>query len=295
MINVAIIEDDRDIREGIQKYINHQPEMVCEVADESVERFLSRSLAEDYPDVFLMDIGLPGMSGLNGTALIKESHPEVDIIMLTVYTDWDRIFGALRARASGYLLKNTPLAEIKRSIEVVRSGGAAMAPQIARKVMEFFGEQKGPTREPDTLASERHLTAREGDCDRADRRSELQVDCGPDGCLSRYDPVSRQECLQKVARQLERRGHPHVPPGRRVAMTLELEHADDRPKTSSQFSLTRKRCAAAQFCRLGLPSMRLIRPCSESQANLHSPHHTAITKHRKKQTCEKVLGSVLVL
>ena len=160
MINVAIIEDDRDIREGIQKYINHQPEMICQVADESVERFLSRSLIDDYPDVFLMDIGLPGMSGLNGTALIKESHPDVDVIMLTVYTDWDRIFGALRAGASGYLLKNTPLAEIKRSIEVVRSGGAAMAPQIARKVMEFFGEQKASKREPDPSAPE-HLTTRE--------------------------------------------------------------------------------------------------------------------------------------
>ncbi len=160
MINVAIIEDDRDIREGIQKYINHQPEMICEIADESVELFLSRSSEHDYPDVFLMDIGLPGMSGVNGTALIKESHPEVDIIMLTVYTDWDRIFGALRAGASGYLLKNTPLADIKRSIEVVRSGGAAMAPQIARKVMEFFGEQKTTKHEPDAPAPE-HLTARE--------------------------------------------------------------------------------------------------------------------------------------
>jgi DNA-binding NarL/FixJ family response regulator len=160
MINVAIIEDDRDIREGIQKYISHQPEMICEIADESVERFLSRSFERDYPDVFLMDIGLPGMSGLNGTALIKDSHPEVDIIMLTVYTDWDRIFGALRAGASGYLLKNTPLADIKRSIEIVRSGGAAMAPQIARKVMEFFGGQKATKREPDASGPER-LTPRE--------------------------------------------------------------------------------------------------------------------------------------
>jgi DNA-binding NarL/FixJ family response regulator len=161
MINVAIIEDDRDIREGIQKYINHQQEMICEVADESVERFLARPLEDDYPEVFLMDIGLPGMSGLNGTALIKESHPDVDIIMLTVYTDWDRVFGALRAGASGYLLKNTPLAEIKRSIELVHSGGAAMSPQIARKVMEFFGEHAGGKREPEAAASETHLTGRE--------------------------------------------------------------------------------------------------------------------------------------
>ena len=161
MINVAIVEDDREIREGIQKYLNHQQEMICEVADESVERFLARSLEDDYPDVFLMDIGLPGMSGLSGTQLIKESHPDVDVIMLTVYTDWDRIFGALRAGASGYLLKNTPLAEIKKSIENVRSGGAAMSPQIARKVMEFFGDRPGLQRAPHEEASETHLTARE--------------------------------------------------------------------------------------------------------------------------------------
>jgi len=161
MINVAIIEDDRDIREGIQKYINHQQEMLCEVAEESVERFLARPLEDDYPDVILMDIGLPGMSGLNGTALIKESHPQVDIIMLTVYTDWDRIFGALRAGASGYLLKNTPLSEIKRSIETVRAGGAAMSPQIARKVMEFFGGHTGSRREPEAALEETRLTPRE--------------------------------------------------------------------------------------------------------------------------------------
>lgn len=161
MINVAIIEDDREIREGIQKYINHQQDMICEVADDSVERFLARPLEEDYPEVFLMDIGLPGMSGLNGTALIKESHPDVDIIMLTVYTDWDRIFGALRAGASGYLLKNTPLAEIKRSIETVRAGGAAMSPQIARKVMEYFGDRGTTQNDPEAAESETRLTARE--------------------------------------------------------------------------------------------------------------------------------------
>jgi DNA-binding NarL/FixJ family response regulator len=160
MINVAIIEDDRDIREGIQKYINHQQDMICEVADESVEHFLARPLGDDYPEVFLMDIGLPGMSGLNGTALIKESHPDVDIIMLTVYTDWDRIFSALRAGASGYLLKNTPLAEIKRSIELVRTGGAAMSPQIARKVMAYFGSE-GSRQTPPGSAEKTHLTDRE--------------------------------------------------------------------------------------------------------------------------------------
>ena len=92
----------------------------------------------EFPDVILSDIGLPGMSGIDGMRLIKEEHPETDIIMLTVYNDWQKIFNSLRAGASGYLLKNTPLTEIKKAIETVRNGGSVMSPEIARKVMEHF-------------------------------------------------------------------------------------------------------------------------------------------------------------
>lgn len=138
MINIAIVEDDDQIREGIQKYLGHQPDFLCEIAAESVEEFISRSRVGDYPDVILMDIGLPGMSGIDGMRLIKEQHPDVDIIMLTVYNDWQKIFDALRSGASGYLLKNTPLTEIKKGIETVHAGAAAMSPEIARKVLEHF-------------------------------------------------------------------------------------------------------------------------------------------------------------
>jgi DNA-binding NarL/FixJ family response regulator len=138
MITVGIVEDDDQIRDGIHKYLSHQKDFLCEIAVDSVEKFMAAVKLKEFPDVMLMDIQLPGMSGIDGMRLIKESHPDTDIIMLTVYNDWQKIFDSLCAGASGYLLKNTPLAEIKRAIESVRSGGAAMSPEIARKVMEYF-------------------------------------------------------------------------------------------------------------------------------------------------------------
>lgn len=138
MIKIGIIEDDKDIREGIQKYFNFQKDFLCDLACDSVENFFEAVKGERYPDILLMDIGLPGMSGINGMKIIKEREPDTDIIMLTVYTDWNKIFDSICAGASGYLLKNTPLSEIKRSVESVVSGGAAMSPEIARKVMQFF-------------------------------------------------------------------------------------------------------------------------------------------------------------
>ncbi len=138
MITVGIVEDDRDIRLGIQKYLSHQKDFLCEIAAESVEEFLVKANQSEFPDVILSDIGLPGMSGIDGMRLIKEQHPDVDIVMLTVYNDWQKIFDSLRAGASGYLLKNTPLSDIKKAIETVRAGGSVMSPEIARKVMEHF-------------------------------------------------------------------------------------------------------------------------------------------------------------
>lgn len=138
MITVGIVEDDKDIRTGIQKYLNFQKDFLCEVVGESVEEFMSRTKGQEFPDVILSDIGLPGMSGIDGMRLIKEQHPDVDIIMLTVYNDWQKIFDSLRAGASGYLVKNTPLTDIKKAIETVHAGGSVMSPEIARKVMEHF-------------------------------------------------------------------------------------------------------------------------------------------------------------
>lgn len=149
MISVAIIEDDRVIREAIADFLNRQEDMFCSAAKESVELFLAWLAAGDPPDVILMDIGLPGISGISGMKIISEKFPDVNIIMFTVYNDSHRIFQSLCAGASGYLLKNSSFQDIKNAIQVVHDGGSFMSPQIARKVIDHFQEgRKKPVDSP---------------------------------------------------------------------------------------------------------------------------------------------------
>jgi DNA-binding NarL/FixJ family response regulator len=148
MILVGIIEDDNQIRGLLQQYLDRQPGFSCTMVNNSVENFRKALSPENQPDVLLMDIGLPGMSGIDGMKLIKQDYPDVDIVMLTVYNDADKIFQSLCAGATGYLLKNTPLEEIKEGIELLTRGGSPMSPQIARKVIDFFGSEKKKVASP---------------------------------------------------------------------------------------------------------------------------------------------------
>ncbi len=152
MIKIAIVEDDSFIRESLQEFIDAQDNMHQVAAKDSVEAFLYWLNDDNKPDVILMDIGLPGMSGISGIKLIKEKYPEINILMLTVYNDSHRIFQSLCAGASGYLLKNTPFSEIKEAIEIIHEGGSSMSPQIARKVIEYFHtDKKGEITSPLTI------------------------------------------------------------------------------------------------------------------------------------------------
>ncbi|MEL7834164.1 response regulator transcription factor [Fodinibius sp. Rm-B-1B1-1] len=154
---VGIVEDNKKIRDLIQRYLDMQDELSCPVAVDSVEEMLDYLEEHNAPDVILMDIQLPGMSGIKGIGLIKEKYDNVDIIMLTVYHDSHKIFNALRAGASGYLLKHTSLPEIKESILKLVDGGAPMSPQIARKVINHF-QENAPKKDSDS-----DLTPREHD------------------------------------------------------------------------------------------------------------------------------------
>ena len=142
MISVAIIEDIDEIRIPIKDFLNDQEEFLCETAAESVEDFFRLFNKEIPPEVLLLDIGLPGISGLSAIKLIKEKLPKIEIIMLTIHEEHDKIFRALTSGASGYLIKSTPLSQIKNAVIEVSKGGAPMSPPIARKVIKFFDEEK---------------------------------------------------------------------------------------------------------------------------------------------------------
>lgn len=153
MTTIGITEDNKKIRDLIQRYLDMQDEMQCPVAVDSVEEMLEFLEEHQHPDVILMDIQLPGMSGIKGMEVIKSKYPEIEIIMLTVYHDSHKIFDSLKAGASGYLLKHTSLPEIKESIENLMKGGAPMSPQIARKVISHFNEE--PSKNKDSMLTNR--------------------------------------------------------------------------------------------------------------------------------------------
>jgi DNA-binding NarL/FixJ family response regulator len=151
-VKLGIIEDAPHVRTSLVEFFETCPEVeLCAVAD-SVEGFLEQLESEDVlmPDVVLSDINLPGMSGIEGIRRVKALNPDVDIIMLTVFNDSDRIFKSLCAGATGYALKSTPMPEILKAIMEIRAGGSYMSPSIARKVVDHFAPAK--RREEDELS-----------------------------------------------------------------------------------------------------------------------------------------------
>jgi DNA-binding NarL/FixJ family response regulator len=141
---VAIVEDDRRIREGLQALINGTDGYRCTAAFRSMEDALARPWPE-APDVVLVDIGLPGMSGLEGLGVLRERYPEAALVMLTVYEDDERIFDALCAGACGYLLKRVPPARLLESLREAKQGGAPMSPEVARRVVSIFRSVRPPS------------------------------------------------------------------------------------------------------------------------------------------------------
>ena len=152
-ITVAIVEDDFKTRENLQTILREAPGFQCLGAFASGEAALE-GLPKLHPEVVLMDINLPKMSGVECTRQLKLLRPESLIVMLTVYDDSDRIFHALQMGASGYLLKRSPADEILRAIQDVRKGGAPMSNYIARKVVQSF-QRQGASEKPAENLSKR--------------------------------------------------------------------------------------------------------------------------------------------
>jgi DNA-binding NarL/FixJ family response regulator len=145
IIKTAVVEDMRDIREGLATLINFTDGFTCTGAFRSMEDAIHR-IKHDVPDVLLSDIGLPGMDGIEGIKILKEKFPQMTVLMLTVYDDDERIFDALCAGASGYLLKRTSPAKILENIREAVSGGAPMSPEVARRVIRLFRDIRPPER-----------------------------------------------------------------------------------------------------------------------------------------------------
>ncbi len=144
MITVSIIEDNVELAEGLKSLINHSEGFNCISNFTSCEEALKRIMIEK-PDVLLMDIELAGkINGIEGTKLVKEIYPAVNVIMLTVHEDNDAVFASLKNGAVGYLVKNTSLGELIEGIKEVKNGGAPMSMTIARKVINSFKKQPCP-------------------------------------------------------------------------------------------------------------------------------------------------------
>jgi len=142
-LKVGIIEDQPKIREGLRALIDGTNGYRCVGSFGSMEEALAK-VNYDLPDVLLVDIGLPGMSGIEGTRRLKDQHPGMAVLMLTVYDDDRRIFDAMCAGACGYLLKKTPPARLLESLKEVMGGGAPMSPEVARRVVALFREIRPP-------------------------------------------------------------------------------------------------------------------------------------------------------
>jgi len=145
-IKVAIVEDHHKFREALEFLLNHTSGYQCVGSFRSMEEALEK-IRFNLPDVALVDIGLPGMSGVEGVRILKERYPSVVLLMNTVYDDDERIFQALCAGASGYLLKKMPPARLIESLNEAIAGGAPMSPEVARRVLALFREIRPPERE----------------------------------------------------------------------------------------------------------------------------------------------------
>jgi DNA-binding NarL/FixJ family response regulator len=154
-LGVVIIEDMRDVREGLSVLINSTAGFRCTSAYRTMDEALAH-IAVETTDVILTDIGLPGMSGIDGIRALRTRMPDVPILALTVYDSDDQVFRALCAGASGYLLKNTPPARLLDSLKEVAAGGAPMSPEVARRVLRLFRDFQPPAQATYHLTPQEH-------------------------------------------------------------------------------------------------------------------------------------------
>ena len=141
MIAVSIVEDMKDVRERIKRIIQQSEDFICLSAHSNAEDAL-KELPLLKPYIILMDINLPGMSGIECIKKIKASFPQMQFMMFTIYEDSEQVFDALSAGANGYLLKKTSTEKIIEALKELHEGGSPMSSHIARKVVSYFQKRK---------------------------------------------------------------------------------------------------------------------------------------------------------
>ena len=156
-IAVSIVEDDAQVRSSLSKLVDGAPGFRCVSRHGSAEEAL-KEIVKVRPQVVLMDINLPGMNGVECVRRLKPQLPDTQIIMLTVYQNTDHIFNALAAGATGYMLKQTPPAELLAAIKEVQAGGSPMSSHIARKMAQrAFGRDHRLHRQPLGLGAKKRV------------------------------------------------------------------------------------------------------------------------------------------
>jgi len=140
-ISIAIVEDLDEVRDGLKNFISLSTDFLVVGAFKNGEEALAK-LPEITPDIVIMDINLPGMNGIECIRQVKDKSPETQFMMFTVYENDEKVFEALKAGASGYLLKNTGLLQIAESVKELYDGGSPMSANIARKLVNLFRDKK---------------------------------------------------------------------------------------------------------------------------------------------------------
>jgi DNA-binding NarL/FixJ family response regulator len=208
-LRLALVEDDAELRQLYSSYLCAQPELQCVLVAASAEAFF-----QELPDllrppqVVLLDIGLPGRSGLDALPLLRQRLPQAEVVMHTVFDDPDRIYQALCRGASGYVLKSQPLTELKAAVLEVARGGAPMSRAVARQVLAHFKPQ--PTTQAGLL-SEREQQVLEGMVDGlGDKQVAARLGLSPDTVRTHVKNIYRKLQVSSRAELLSRHAKGHL-------------------------------------------------------------------------------------
>jgi DNA-binding NarL/FixJ family response regulator len=154
---VWLVEDNHTFRGTVARVLNHTPGLDCPRQFSNSEDALAALADGAVPDVVLLDVELPGMNGVDAVFRMKAMSPATRIVMLTVFDDHDKIFRAVCAGASGYLLKTSPVEKIVESIRDAHAGGAPMSPRVARSVLDMFSRMRAPQHDYGLTERERKI------------------------------------------------------------------------------------------------------------------------------------------